>query len=289
MKNGFILAAKLVALWIALLIGQIVSGLAIVAMVHGPMPVPVADGPLSVAFAMPVIAAAFAVVLASLAANMRWTTWGKAVALFVILYTLESLLSLIEAWYFNAYVKMPMSLLGGLAVGNGLKAAIAAVVGALLWPAREVTPGDRLTGLAWKLPLIVPIYILVYFGAGALIAWQGAAVRTYYAQGLHINNGELALLQVLRGAIWAGVALLIVTSIRGSVWLRAALTGVAFSVFMGLVLLLPNTFMPWPVRQMHLMEICSSNLLFGIVAALILMAGKKPASPTASLPGAARP
>lgn len=275
MKSGLVFTAKTVAVFVALMLGQIVSGMVILAVARGPIPPNVNDGPITTVMARPLIAAAFAVVLALLAANMRWATWGKAAALFVILYVLETGLSQIEAWYFNSYMHLSPSLLTGLAIGNLVKAAIVAVVCALLWSAKTVEPAETLGGLAWKLPVIIPIYIVFYFGAGALIAWQGAAVRAYYEQGMHIDRGQLALLQVLRGAIWAGVALLIVKSLKGSVMFRALMTGLAFAVLMALVLLLPNSFMPWDVRKMHLMEIFSSNFLFGILAALVLMIGKK--------------
>ena len=275
MKNGLIFVAKTVAVFVALMVGQMLSGMVILAAIHGAIPAVANDGPLTAAQAMPLIAAANAIVLALLAANMRWSTWGKAAALFVIFYILETGLSQIEAWYFNSYMHLSPELLTGMALGNLAKAAIAAVACALLWPSKTGEPAETLGGLAWKLPVIIPIYIVFYFGAGALIAWQGAAVRAFYQQGFHIDTGQLALLQVLRGAIWAGVALLIVKSLKGSVMLRAGLTGLSFAALMALVLLLPNSFMPWDVRKMHLMEIFSSNFLFGILAALILMAGRK--------------
>ena len=274
MKSGLMFSVKTLIVWVALLAGQIVSGLVIVAMVHGPLPGSPAGEPLTSLQAMAIAAAAFAVVLALLAANMRWATWDKAGALFVILYGLETLLSFIESIYFNTYMHLPVMLLVGMAVGNIAKAAMAAVACALLWPARSGVPAEALTGLAWKLPILIPLYIVVYFAAGQLIAWQGAAVRDYYAQGLHIDRIQLGLLQVFRGAIWAGLALLLVKSLTGGVWRRAALTGVAFAVLMALVLLLPNPYMPWAVRRMHLLEVFTSNFLFGVACVLILMAGR---------------
>ena len=56
------------------------------------------------------------------------------------------------------------------------------------------------------------------------------------------------------------------------------LTCVAFSVLMALPLLYPNPLMPWPVRQVHLIEVGVSNFLFGVLAALIML--KKARTPT---------
>lgn len=289
MKNGLMFTIKAIALWLALMVGQILSGMVILAMVHGPLPGSLANEPLTAIQAMAIVAAAFAVVLGLLAATMRWSTWGKAAALFVILYGLETLLSFIESIYFNTYLHLPVMLLAGMAVGNIIKAGLVAVACALLWPAKSGVPAEPLGGLVWKLPVIIPLYILVYFAAGQFIAWQGAELRDYYGQGLQIDRLQLSLLQVFRGAIWAGLALLLVKSLKGGIWQRAVMTGLAFAVLMALVLLMPNPYMPWAVRRMHLLEVFSSNFLFGIACVLILMAGKPGPDSKASLPGAAHP
>jgi hypothetical protein len=68
-------------------------------------------------------------------------------------------------------------------------------------------------------------------------------------------------------------------SLTGGVWRRALLTGAAFSVLMALPLLYPNPLMPWPVRQVHLVEVGVSNFLFGIVVSLLLLWGVGSATP----------
>lgn len=65
-----------------------------------------------------------------------------------------------------------------------------------------------------------------------------------------------------------------VKSLKGNLWSRALMTGLAFAVLMALVLLMPNPYMPWAVRRMHLLEVFTSNFLFGVACVLILMAGK---------------
>jgi hypothetical protein len=75
--------------------------------------------------------------------------------------------------------------------------------------------------------------------------------------------------------VWAGLALLIAATISGPARSRAVLAGLAFAVFMVGPLLYPNAFMPWAVRQVHLVEIGTSNLLFGLVAVLLLTRSKR--------------
>ncbi len=278
MKRYGLFAVKFAAVWLALIIGQMAGGMIGQMLTHTVIPTFKPDGPFDVMTAMVISSGLYALVLSAMVSTMRWGFWGKALSVFILLYVLESLLSEIEAIYFNSYLHMSNSLLVMMAISNAIKAAIAALVCAALWRGLG-QPVERFSGLAWKVPLISLLYVVFYFGAGALIAWQSAEVRAYYAQGFDIDQGQLALLQVGRGLIWALLALLSVTSLTGSNWRRALLTGAAFSILMALPLLYPNPLMPWLVRQMHLVEVGVSNFLFGIVAALILL-GKVRSSTT---------
>ena len=270
MKRNAIFVAKFAAVWLALIIGQIAGGMIGQMLTHAAMPAFKAGGPFDLMTAMILSSGLYALVLSALASTMRWGFWGRALTVFLLLYVLESLLSEIEAIYFNTYLHMSNGLLVFMAISSVIKAAIAALVCAVLWRG-EAQPAERFSGLAWKIPVILPLYVVFYFGAGALIAWQSADVRAYYAQGFHIDQGQLALLQVGRGLIWALLALLSVASLTGGTWRRALLTGAAFSVLMALPLLYPNPLMPWPVRQVHLVEVGVSNFLFGVLVSLLLL------------------
>ncbi len=277
MNRYVIFAAKFAGVWLALIIGQMAGGMIGQMLTHAATPASKPDGPFDLMTAMVLVSGLYALVLSAMASRLRWGFWGRAAVVFLLLYVLESGLSEIEAIYFNTYLHMSNSLLMLMAISGVIKAAIGALVCAALWRG-EAQPAERFSGLAWKIPVIIPIYIVFYFGAGALIAWQSADVRAYYAQGFDINQGQLALLQVGRGLIWALLALLSVAGLTGGTWRRALLTGVAFSVLMALPLLYPNPLMPWPVRQVHLIEVGVSNFLFGVLAALIML--KKARTPT---------
>ena len=259
-------AARIVALW-AVLIGGAMLGNAL----FGPIP-PVAagDGPLTAGQAFLAVNALAAVVLGALAARMSGPVWRRAALLFLLLFTLETLLSQIEAWFFGQWLDLPDGLLPALAGADAVKALAASVAAAWLWRSDAPT-GPVPSGLAWKLPAIVAAYILAYHGAGYLIAWQSAAVRAYYGEGVDIDAGRLLLVQVGRGAIWAGLALIAAWSLRGPALHRALLAGTAFAVLMAAPLLYPNGFMPWAVRSVHLVEIGVSNFLFGLFAVLLLV------------------
>jgi hypothetical protein len=73
-----------------------------------------------------------------------------------------------------------------------------------------------------------------------------------------------------RGALWAGLARLLARGLSGSTLTKAMLAGAAFAILMAGPLLYPNALMPWPVRQVHLVEIGVSNFLFGLLAVWLL-------------------
>jgi len=265
MKASLTWIGKALAVWLALLAGNVIGGLLIGMPV---MEIP-QDGPLTLGVAFPLTNALFALVLAALASRMPGPAWRRIAILFLILFTTETLLSVIESVFFADYLHLPAGLLASMTGIGAVKAVLGALAAGLLWRPDGPTPPVP-TGLAWKIPAIVASYVVVYFGAGHLIAWQSATLRAYYGDGLAFNDAGLVLLQIGRGLIWAGLVLLAACSLHGSTRARAVLTGAAFSIFMASSLLYPNGFMPWAVRSVHLVEIATSNFLFGVVAILIL-------------------
>ena len=153
---------------------------------------------------------------------------------------------------------------------SGLLRDVLAAIGiALLWR-RTSEPGSKVEGLAWKAPAIAILYILCYFCAGQMIAWQSADVRAFYAHVDQIGQPALVALQFGRGLVWCGLAWLVLRTLAGPSWRTALLTGLAFSGLMIPALLFPNPVMPWPVRSVHMVEVGVSNFLFGILAIWIL-------------------
>lgn len=277
MKNAGIWLGKAAVVWLVLIVSQMAGGMIGMAITHAP-PMAAGDGPIDATQAVMITNLLFALTLAAQASNMSLKWAQKATVLFAILFTVETVLSLIEAVYFGTYLKLGAATYVLSIVTNGIKAALVAMVAAWLW--RSATPQGFSwpRGLWWKLAIISPIYVVFYFAAGAFIAWQGEAVRAYYQQGMHINTGELALLQVGRGFIWGGLATLSVAAAAGGKLQKALVTGLVFAVFMAAALLYPTSFMPWAVRQFHIVEISTSNFLFGMIAALILSIEMKPKS-----------
>src|SRR5262249_50561988 len=135
----------------------------------------------------------------------------------------------------------------------------------------ESAPTEPLPRVLWlRIALLSFLYVVLYFGAGALIAWQFPAVRAFYENAAHIDTGQLALLQGFRGFLWALLALFGVMRIKRGLLPRAGVMAVLFAVLTDASLLFPNPFMPWNVRLPHFMEVGASEALYGVLATLLL-------------------
>jgi hypothetical protein len=143
---------------------------------------------------------------------------------------------------------------------------------------RLVMPRSEWT---WKLAVIAVAYVILYFTFGYFIAWKNPAVREYY--GGSDPGGFLAQMgtvvrdtpwlipfQILRALCWTLLALPVVRSLKGQ-WQETALSiGFLFAVLMSTPLLIPNPYMPEPVRMAHLVETASSNFIFGVFVGWLL-------------------
>lgn len=265
------------AVFLAVMAGSMAGGFLGMALLHPVLPpVPPRDGPFDTLSAMVVVSAAFATLSSLIAQRLRGSLWTRALVLFGVVYTITTVQSLNEAVYFRDYVKLSMPGIYMSAVANLVRDALSAVVAAWVWRAAD-GEAERFTGLWWRVALIAPVYIFCYFAAGAWIAFQGEALRAYYNQASHIDAGPLAGFQVLRSLIWSAAAFALVRQMTGAGWSRALIVGLSFSVFMAVLLFVPNGFMPWDVRKYHMAEIGVSNLIFGFVAGSILLGGRKTA------------
>ena len=135
-------------------------------------------------------------------------------------------------------------------------------------------PGDRLVmpwmEWVWKLILIAVFYVIIYlsFGIWVFQPLAGDAFQEYY--------GDLQLpwwfipFQLLRGLIWAALALPVIGMMKGARWEAGLAVALSFSVLLGVQLLFPNEFQPENIRMAHFVEILSSQFLFGWVVVWLL-------------------
>jgi hypothetical protein len=156
-------------------------------------------------------------------------------------------------------------------VNNSVSFLLGATIAAYLFRPRAVLAPPLEPGSLMRRGLVVTVaYVFVYALAGYWIIWQSETARAFYQNGIHISLAPLIAFQLFRGALWALLVLWIVRGQRASRAACAVLTGLTFVVLTAAQLLYPNPFMPWAVRELHLLELASSSLLFGAFAGWLL-------------------
>ena len=102
---------------------------------------------------------------------------------------------------------------------------------------------------------------------------SGPVVRDYYGgttpmgfvahlSGLWTDTPWMFPFQAFRGVFFVALALPTIRMLKGGLLECALALALLYTMGWGL-LLLPNPYMPWTVRSIHLVETVSSNFIFG--------------------------
>ena len=119
------------------------------------------------------------------------------------------------------------------------------------------------------------VYIPIFFLFGAFVAMPlaGPAFHEFYRD--LKPTAWLPLIEIVRGYIWALLAVLIVSMLAVGLNKAALLTGLTFSLLMGAMLIAPNPIIDSDrLRWSHFVEVSTSNFLFGWLAVRILTQDK---------------
>jgi hypothetical protein len=180
-------------------------------------------------------------------------------------------------------IAVPFSVLAVLILGKRKSNAV------------DTEPNSRLvmppSEWAWKPAVIAFVYVILYFTFGYFIAWKNPAVPEYYGgtdpgsffaqMGTVLRDTPwLIPFQIVRAMFWVALALPVIRMLKGQWPETAVALGSLFAV-MTAPLLLPNPYMPEPVRMAHLVETASSNFIFGVFIGWLLM--QRHAVPKAAL------
>jgi len=249
-----------------------------------------AASPIPPALAPLVVTALDTAVMAWLVLRSRLRGWALAASMTAVLFGVQTLMPQVESWIFQAYSGYAQHLPARMIP----RIVMAGLIHACLWIPLAVrilgrwrtdassSSGPRPTASAalWsgKLAVAAAAYVLVYFLFGYYVAWRSPAVRAYY-QGTDPGNfwvqmwtvlrdtPWLPAVQLLRGAVWTVLGVIVLRSMDGSLTERAIAVGLLFAVVMSAGLLMPNPYMPYDVRMAHLRETASSDFLFGAFVA----------------------
>lgn len=232
-------------------------------------------------------------VLAYLILRSRWAGWKLILTIFLVSYGVMTVMPQIETAFF--VTRLPPGMLPRLFLAGAIIAALFSLLAVLIL--RKMKPDQQYEGeprlhmpaSEWigKVSLIAIAYVVIYFTFGYFIAWKSAAVRAYYSGS---DPGSLLaqmravvrdtpwqlLLQVVRGTLWAIIAVPVIRMMKGLWWEAGLAVALLFGVVMTSPLLLPNPYVPREVRMVHLLETASSNFLFGWLVVLILLGWRRP-------------
>lgn len=216
----------------------------------------------------------------------RWSGWKLVMTVFLVLYGVDTLMPQIETAYF--VTRLPPGMLPRLFIAGLIVAAIFAPLAVLILgkakSQADAGSDSRLnmptTEWIAKLFVIAILYVFIYFTFGYFVAWKSEAVRVYYGGNdpgsffAHIasvlrSEPLLFLLQVVRGLLWAAIAVPVIRMMRGKWWEAGLAVALLFATASSL-LLIPNPLMPPEVRMAHLVETVTSNFLFGWLLTILL-------------------
>jgi hypothetical protein len=218
----------------------------------------------------------------------RWSGWRLIVAIFLIYYGVTTFMPQIESAVFLTRLPagvLPRLFMMGFLIAIPFSGLAVIILGKRKGAGQPITDDSPLPTRAgewlWKLAIIAAVYVVLYFTFGYFIAWQSPAVRAFYGgtdpgsffaqmQTVAGNTPWLIPFQVFRALCWTGIAVIIIRVLQRSRLEIAVVVGYVFAVVMCAPLLLPNPYMPEPVRMAHLVETVSSTFIFGLFIGWLL-------------------
>lgn len=212
---------------------------------------------------------------------------------FIIFWGIQYFMTQIETLYFDSAVKMPLLDTMKVVIMGAISTIISSLFAVLIlgkfkkkWTFSddentENTVKVSFTKLLPNMAILAVCYVIIYFLFGYFVAWQFPALREYYTGSTAILNvfqhmGNqlksdpiLPLFQLFRGLLWSGLSVIIITSLNTKGWKTYIITGLLFSILITSPLILPNAYMPAPVRLGHSFELFTSMFTFGILSIII--------------------
>jgi hypothetical protein len=290
-KNFIILLVRLILATIAMLIAYIVSTL----FISSPEPTMTPEEASSAGIALFLVSAINALVLSYPILRSRWHGLKLIGAVFLVQFGVETFMTQIESLYFNRALQITASEMVGLVSAGAIRALIFAPLAVWILgrmkkthQAQENMPTMDLHGAFWRFASLAVLYPIVYFLFGYYVAWQWEETRLFYSgtkdilplvthfRGTFTSDPYFIPFQLMRGALWTALAMLIVNMMNAKRWEAALVVALIFAGLLSSGIgLFPNPYMPPVVRQSHFYELLSSMLLFGGVAGWTLYRKKE--------------
>ncbi len=228
--------------------------------------------------------------IVALIVTSRWHGFRLALSLAFAYYGSFTFITQIETWYFLSEITVSPGLLPRLFI-MGLSIPFIFIPLAILickkWKKTDVVTNNRymvmpFKQLLLKLGVIAVVYLIIYWLAGYYIAWQNPELRAFYGSPGEIepffthtfstirDTPGLILLQLVRGVLFAIIAMPIIVGSRVKPCITALLVGFLLATpHLGHIL--SNPLMPVAsVRLSHMIETFTSTFLFGLIIVWLL-------------------
>jgi len=208
----------------------------------------------------------------------------------LVQFGVETFMAQIETLYFNSAVQMGMAEFVGIVAAGALRALVFAPLAVLIFGRmkKSVQPEEKKAAVKlseWgkRFAALAVFYVIVYFVFGYFVAWQWEETRLFYSgttaikpffthfRDLFRTDPIILPFQLLRGALWTALALLIVRMMKAKRWEASLAVALIFAGLLSSGIgLFPNPYMPPLVRQSHFFELLSSMLVFGGIAGWVM-------------------
>jgi hypothetical protein len=192
-------------------------------------------------------------------------------------YCVQIFMTQIETWIFiDAFPAITPDVLTNIFVTNLIQIIIVTIVGSFMWkPKKSSTSETKITiyvaGKYWKLAVLSVFYMILYFTFGYFIAWQVDILREFYHGSVSsISNTELVLIQIFRGTLWVLFCMPVILYLKSSRTEKVIVVALMMAILPTILLLMPNPFMPLPIRMAHFIEVFISNGIFGTCIVLLM-------------------
>ncbi len=222
--------------------------------------------------------------------SSRWNGWKLALLLALAYYGSFTFITQIETWYFFENTMLSPDLLPRLFL-MGLSIPLIYIPLAIVicnkWKKRDNKMEKKYMRMPFKqlllkLGFLAIIYLVIYWLAGYFIAWQNPDLRAFYGSPGKMlpffshtierlsNSPDLFLLQLVRGVLFAIIAMPLIIGSKVKPWVTAFLVAFLLGI-PHLVHIMPNPLMPTAsVRLSHMIETATSTFVYGLIIVWLL-------------------
>jgi len=285
-KNLLTLSIRLLLAFIAMFIAYVVSTLVI----DQPETTLTPEETSWLWFALVLVATINALVLVYPILRSSWHGLTLIGSIFLVQFGVESFNSQLESLYFSRALQISTNEVIGLVTAGAIRALIFALLA--VWflgrmkrseKPQDKLPAGQVSDWIWHFAGLTVLYPIVYFLFGYYVAWQWEETRLFYSgtreilslvthfQGVFASDPYFIPFQLMRGALWTALAMLISYMMNAKRWESSLAVALIFAALLSSGIgLFPNPYMPPMVRQSHFYELLSSMLLFGGIAGWVL-------------------